>query len=272
MNGSASEHHFVESTRIGQLPALDQDAFATAPELGRGRSKTLPAALIVGVLAGIPVGSVVGTGCCWLIEYLDHIWVGALLGAVGGALAGGLIAFAERQVRGELVRPDTATMVAVVLNLIPALLILLFNLAWSGKMSYWLATMVFAGPLLGLLIGGMLDRSYEAFQRGALGGSFVFAFIGLAGCGGLLFAIDQAAYGPSPNQVARETRDLLASEWRDDKEMNRATLDQVTLTRKGRNTYEGFADVSFDVFRERLALEVTVKYGMISVQTRLRED
>jgi hypothetical protein len=125
---------------------------------------SLGARLACGVAAGVILG--VGDGL--LLHYLagapasppEAAGWGALLGAGGGVL----FVVLERALRGPTAGVALGAVLGVLFGLVPALMILLRGNAGGGKM---LAGLVFAPLAAGLILGGLLDRCFEALARPA---------------------------------------------------------------------------------------------------------
>jgi hypothetical protein len=229
---------------------------------------TLAAGTAFGALAGLAMGAIVGAACCWLIGLFDLVWRGILIGILAGPLAGAAIGYKERTHRGDLVQPDTGTFVCVLFGLLPALQVVFQGLGGvTGKFSgLVLIGAGFAGPMLGLLIGGTFDRAFDAYLRKSRGGAMLFSVTGVALCLAIVAGIDALAYGPDPEKVSWKARAMLAEEWAKDPALQQTKIRQVTLVRKGRKTYTGTADVTLAGQPNRLALEVRVEDEMIEVR------
>jgi hypothetical protein len=240
---------------------------APIPGGDRGQ-RTLAAGTAFGAFVGLPMGAAVGAACCWLTGLFDFLWHGVLIGALAGPFAGALIGFTERKTRGDLVRPDVATIACVVFGLLPALLVGLQGLGFvtGGFSAYLLAGAVFAGPMGGLVVGGLLDRALEATLKKSWGAALALAGAGVAGCIAVVCLIDSLAYGPDPQEVGREARALIVSEWRKNPAWRDATIRHVTLVREGRRTYTGFADVTVAGQPGRLMLEALVEGRVLEVK------
>lgn len=175
--------------------------------------RTLAVGAVFGGIVGLPMGAVVGAACCWLTGQFDFLWRGVQAGALAGQFVGGFIGLAERKVRGDLVRPDIATIVCVVLSILPVPLILGgIGLVGGAFKLYSLVGMLFTIPAVGFLIGGILDRAFDAGMRKSWVAATVFSAAGLATCIGLVLFIDAQAYGPAPGEVLREAKGMIKSQ------------------------------------------------------------
>ena len=272
MNNPEAEHRIQPRADVGELPPssgdiTDSPRVQDSTRRAERRQRTVAAGTVFGAFVGLPMGAVLGAACCWLIGQFDFLSNGVLIGIFIGPLAGAFIGFMERKLRGDLVRPDTATFIGIVFGLFPALLLGLGGLSGvTGRFSgYLLVGAVFVGPMCGLLIGGILDRAFEESLKKSWGMAVTFAVLGVAVCVGLVCLIDSAAYGPDPKEVSREAKKIITREWSMDPELRDAAVQNVTLEHKGRTTYTGFANVTFAGQPERLSLEVLAEGDMLTV-------
>jgi MFS family permease len=267
-----AEHQIQTGTNVGEAPSQFQgtaDSFPNKETMQRAeqRLRTLVAGVVFGAFVGLLMGAVVGAACCWLTDQFDFLWLGVLIDTLFGPFAGAVVAFTERKIRGDLISPDIATIVCVVFALLPAVLIGLQGIGGvRGKISgYLFLAGIFIGPMIGLVIGATLDRAFDEYRKKAWGRAIAFTVTGVALCLAAVCLIDSAAYGPDPVELAREARTAIAKEWSKDPDMQNATIQNVTLVRKGRRKYIGSADVSVRGQRESLVLEVLVDGGMLEV-------
>jgi MFS family permease len=272
MNNPDVEHPIQSQPDIGEPPAradglAESLSVQDVMQRHEQRQRTVPAGTLFGALVGLFMGAVVGAACCWLTGRFPFFYQAVLIGALGGPIVGALIGLKERKTRGGLARPDIATFICVVYALLPSLLLVLQGVSGvRGRFSgYLLVGAVFAGPMIGLLVGGILDRAFEEYQKKSWGVALPFAVIGVAICIGLVCLFDAIAYGPDPKEVGRNVRTLLLSEWNKTPHVRDAGIDNVTLVRKDRTQYSGFADVTFAGRTERLLLEVVVEGEMLEV-------
>jgi hypothetical protein len=84
-----------------------------------------------------------------------------------GTIGGGILGVRHRRGRNDLISSELGTTVCILYALLPALLILLGGTGIiRGKLFGMLALgAAFAGPMAGLLVGGLLDRIYEGILR-----------------------------------------------------------------------------------------------------------
>jgi hypothetical protein len=271
MNPEGGPHIQLPTDGIGRTmrpggAAGPSDAQDTIPPGEPGR-QLLASTAVFAAIVGLALGAVIGAACCWLLGEFDLLWQGVLVGVIVGPVAGVLLGIAERKVRGIFVRPDPAGVIGVTLGLVPAVLVGLRGMGGvTGRLSgYVLCGEILAGPMAGLFIGGIFDRAFEAALKKSWGAALPFA-TGVAICVGLVFLIDSAAYGPAPEEVAREAEALIALEWESNPLAPDARIHSVTVVRKGRSSYTGFADVTIAGQRGRRPLEAEVKGGLLSVR------
>lgn len=266
--------HPIQSSPSTHSPFVSFECGADSSRLkdtvGRGekQQRSLLAGVGFGALVGLPLGAVASAECCLQMGLFDFLWHGVLIGSLTGSFGGALLGFTERKIRGDLVRPDIATFIGIVYGLLPALLTLLGSMGMvSGTLSgRLLIGSFFLCPMIGMLIGGILDRGFEAALTKSRSAALVFVISGLAACGGLLYGIDAAAYGPEPKDVIREARAIILTRWENQLELRNATIKKVTLVRKGRRMYTGFVDATIDGQSERMDLEVVVEDEILSLR------
>jgi hypothetical protein len=126
-----------------------------------------PPDILFGAGVGLLMGACVGWACCWLVGEVDSAGQGACVGALAGAFAGRALGFRHRKGRADTVSSELGTTICTGYALLPALLIFLGGLGLvRGKLSGFLMVgAACAGPMAGLLVGGLLDRAYEGILR-----------------------------------------------------------------------------------------------------------
>jgi hypothetical protein len=129
--------------------------------------QTMPSGMLFGGFVGLLMGSLVAAACCWISGLMDFVRGWVLAGALVGSMSGFFIGIHERKRHGDLPKTNLATIICMVFGLLPALLIALGGIGLvRGKFSGLLCLgAVSAGPMAGLLIGGLLDRIYEGFLQ-----------------------------------------------------------------------------------------------------------
>jgi len=278
MDDPESEGHIQRKARSRLSPRPSKDLADLARDedpvaLGPLPQQSLGAGMIFGGLAGLHMGAVAGAACAWLLGLFDYYWHGFFVGAAVGPLGGVLAGFVERKARGDLVRPDIATILGGIFGLLPGLILLLQGIGvvkgvFSGGL---LLGAVSGGPMAGFLIGGILDRAFESFLNRSVRRASTLALTAIALCAGIVVLMDGAAYGPDPKEVARQARALITTEWRKDPETKDAAIRTMTLTRDGRRRYTGFAEATIAGQPERLALEALVEGGELSIRWIVEE-
>jgi MFS family permease len=249
-----------------QIQSQPSSSAATgASNSGDAVSKQRPRNLLVvvffGAFAGLLLGAFFGGAACWLIGQDDFLWHGALAGAGIGPFGGMVLAVVERLVRGAFVRPDYATHIGVVYGLPSSLFLLLGGFGQvRGKASgYLLAGLVCIGPILGLMLGALLDRAYEAGLNQSWRGALKFGVVGVAAVAGILLLLDLTSRGPEPEVVATEVEYLVLKEWHKQPDLQATTIQKVILERTGRKSYAGFLEAMIGKRAERFRLTVTVE-------------
>ncbi len=161
----------VRSFRVRPGAFMQPDGFeSSAVNVGRPTEPNRPglsADLAFGALAGLLMGAAVGWTCLWLIGQNDSGLYGALAGSVIGSLGGALLGVRHSRRRQDQFDSDLGTTISVIYPLLPGLLILLNGVGivrgrFTGLMVLGAA---FACPMLGMLVGGLLDRCYESILR-----------------------------------------------------------------------------------------------------------
>jgi hypothetical protein len=176
-----------------------------------------------------------------------------LVGLPGGMVIGTL----ERWYRGYLARPDTATYVCVAYGCAAAFLVVPGGGLVTGRLSAMLFLgMIFAGPAVGLLIGAMLDRSYEASFKKHTGESLRYGFAATAVTAGILYGLALATRPADPKVVAEAVRAVIQWQWSGKPELRGARVRDVSLSYEGDGAYEGFAYAIIGGETVRLRLKV----------------
>jgi len=237
------------------------------------RLRKLPLGSVFGAFAGFLLGALAGAACCWKLGLTDSPRLWPLVGAVIGCFGGIVIGVKERKARGEFARPDIATIIGLVYGLCPALLTLLGGLGLvRGRFSALaLLGMAFTGPVIGLLIGAMLDRAYEAIRNKSWGTAAGTSIAGIAAFLGVFYLIEVMNTGPDTSGITREVKLLILEEWSQKPAMRGATIEKITLTTDDEFKYTGFVDATIDQQPEHLSLLVVVREDEIQ-SFRLRSD
>jgi len=121
-----------------------------------------------GLFAGLALGIVSGLSCCWLLGSFHRVLPIASFGAVVGMAWG--FAVAAHRTRGltDSRLPDIAPLIGATLGLVPSVLILGRGIQFlRGNLTLLLVLGISLTPaIVGMLIGGMMDRFYERRYQG----------------------------------------------------------------------------------------------------------
>jgi hypothetical protein len=211
--------------------------------------------LVFGAFVGLLMGPLVGEACSWLAGRDDLLWTGILIGAGLGPFGGAVIGVAERKLRGNLVRPDIATMIGICFGVLPGLLSI------SPGFVCGLFEVMIIGPILGGLVGAILDRAHEANRKKFWWTALRFFVTGLAACIGIGLLMIKMPLGPDQTELAQAAESRILKEWRKDPELRDATIHKVTLVRKTGKDYSGFVEATIGGRPTRFALKVKVHEG-----------
>ncbi|MCI0378902.1 MAG: hypothetical protein L0215_14945 [Gemmataceae bacterium] len=219
----------------------------------------MPQGLFFGAFVGLLMGGLVGLACCWICDLQEFVWLGILAGVLVGSLVGALLGKAERRIRGELVRPDIATIIGVLYGIVPSLALLLGIGEVRGLRSglLWLG-LVFVGPAVGLLIGAILDRAYEASRNNSWLWAVGFGLTGLAAAVGAALLITKLMQGPDPRELAREVWPALLKAWQWQPELKNAAIRKINLVHVGGREYSGLVDTEIGERALKFRLKVVV--------------
>jgi MFS family permease len=251
-------HKASPSVALSESPDLSGAEGAT--QLTKPRSQHWFRSALFGAFAGLLLGALFGAACCWLIGQHDFLWQGLRIGAVIGLFGGTIIGLVERKVRGEFVRSDSATFIGAVYGLLPALLTLtVFGAGHGHGSAYFWVGIFFIGPMVGLLLGALLDRACEASRQKSWRTALGSAVVGVSACVGLVALMDITSRPLDANEVAAKAKRLILEEWSHKAELRSATIQNVTLTYQGADAYAGFVEATIDNHAEQLSLAVLVE-------------
>ena len=120
--------------------------------------------MVFGGLAGFPLGSLAAVACYWILDAVPFEDA-AIFGGLIGSLVGATIGKIARRKMGASTESNIATYIGVLYGLIPGCLIILGGIGIVGGKGSGLLLIAgfFIFPMGGMVIGGMLDRMYEAF-------------------------------------------------------------------------------------------------------------
>jgi hypothetical protein len=248
-------------------PVLPFTSDADSDALPERRS--LVTVTIFGAFVGLLMGAAVGAACCWLTGLYDFLRPAVVIGSLAGPFLGAVTGvFLERRVPNGLPRPDLATVICLVFSVLPALLVLLQGIGFlgGGATPLRLAGAVCAGPMAAWMIGALLDRAFDAKQKKSWGEALGSAVVAVAACIAIVWLFDANAYGPDPDELAWQAKNMLEDNWRKHPVLRDATVLKVTLVRHGRWTYTGHAEVTRAGQTERVPLEARVDGKMLEVR------
>jgi hypothetical protein len=250
----------IQPLPSGDAPSMPSAALTDLPghdALAR-RKKGLghvASGMVFGALVSLLMGPLVGEACCWLGGRDDLLWKGILIGVGIGPFGGAIIGLIERKRRGDLVRPDVATMIGVFFGWLPGLLSMPLGFTCG------LLEIMVIGPILGFLIGAILDRGYEAQGKNSWGAALGFVVTGMAACVGIGLFMIAMPLGPDPAELARKAKSHILEQWRKDPQMHDATIQTVTLVRHTGQHYSGSFEATIGGRPARFALKVKVLDG-----------
>lgn len=202
---------------------------------------------IFGAAVGLIAGPVVGASICLMSGQWDSMPYAILAGMLVGPLPGAFLGNVERTLRKEHTQPFVGTAVCIA-----------FGIA---------SVSAFIGlPMLGAIAGALLDRAFDEYRRQSFVSALFFAGLGVAACGGCVYAIDAAAYGPAPEDIRDDVRYAieLGWDWNPDNE-NSPHIEILSLTRNTRKSYLGTAKATYEDETGLLKLDVSVRGEIVDV-------
>jgi hypothetical protein len=203
------------------------------------------------------MGALAGEACCWLSGQDERLAGGALIGAGLGSIVGTVVAIAERMIRGTFVRPDIATVIGILIGLSPALITAVLMDNGYGLLSGGLLVeALIGGPIVGLLIGGVFDRAWEARHGQAWSSGLGAAIVGLTLGAGAAWFMASRPLGPDPNELATTAKSHMLRKLKEHPEVHDARIEKLTLVRQIGTRYTGFADATINGQPQRFSLTV----------------
>lgn len=136
---------------------------------------------------------------------------------------------------------------------------LLGTAAASGEVfgNVFMASLL-GGPFVGMLIGAMLDRAYEAYcQRNWLAATRLVA-ASIAVCIGISWFMMSTPWGPDIDDLTRRVRACILSEWRRQPDLGTTAIQKIDLERAHGAFYTGVIDATFDGLPRRFSVKVAV--------------
>jgi hypothetical protein len=121
----------------------------------------------VGALDGLILGFACALACFWLLDPDELFWIWLCGGVLMGSLVGAPVGWIETRRGRPIADLNIATHLGIVYGLLPGGLLLVGGAPLiRGRFSgYVILGLGFAGPMLGMLIGGVLDRACDSFFR-----------------------------------------------------------------------------------------------------------
>jgi hypothetical protein len=123
--------------------------------------------MFFGLFSGLLFGAVTGLACHLIVGSPQPLSQFGFVGGLAGVVYGCAIGVRDRRKHGGALESNAATHIGILFGLIPGLLLLLGGIGIvRGKFSvYVVVSGFFMCPMAGLLVGGLLDRMYEAYLK-----------------------------------------------------------------------------------------------------------
>lgn len=178
-----------------------------------------------------------GAATCYVVGEWDRMQLSVVLGAAFGAVVGIAIVAISRLRNGEGPRQDVGAATGFIVGLSPAMMTVL---KLGGELSGALVVgAAFVGPMIGLLLGALLDRATDELRDRRWGAAALFGGVGVGLCAGVASWIDSAAYGSPPDEIAMIVQELITESWSEDPLMEGAVVERLRIHREGRRGYRG---------------------------------
>ncbi len=226
--------------------------------------------VVFSLFAGAMLGATLGAVVPWLIDRFEFFWPGVGLGALAGAGLGLPLGRIYRVRWGRSTRAHFGTVLGVIYGIIPSLLLVAQGIGeLRGRNSgYVLMGCLFAGPMAGLILGGILDRAFEEYQRQHGGVAVRFALTSLVVACLAIGLFDWLAQGPDPEVLSYRVEQILNSHWRAKSGKGSMRTRSIHLTRTGRLEYDGVIEALFDGKPLQLRAEVVLENNMIHIRCK----
>ncbi len=122
-----------------------------------------PPDVLIGAIIGTSMGAALGLLSCWLLGKMDSGFYAGVIGAASGLIVGGILGVRHQKKRINRVNSDIGTTICTFYPILPTMLIMASGAgALQGK---FLLAAFFVGPMVGMLIGSVVDRLYESLLR-----------------------------------------------------------------------------------------------------------
>jgi MFS family permease len=235
---------------------------------------TLLEGTVFSLFAGLVLGATLGAVIPWLTDQFLFFWLGVSLGAFTGAGVGWLLGAAYRARWSKSTRAHLGTVLGVTYGIIPSLLLVALGTRELRGLNsgYVLMGCLFAGPMVGLILGGILDRAFEEWQRNHRRLARRFGLTAMAVALLSIGFFDWLAQGPAPEALGNRVKQMLVSHWQERYGRHLTNFRPIELKRKGRMEYEGEADALVDGKSIHLTLEILLEDGTIKLSWKQAGD
>jgi hypothetical protein len=220
--------------------------------------------------AGLLMGAPTGAACCWLTEMFDQFWLHVAIGAAAGAFIGLILGFRAPKVQKPPARLNLASNLCASYGVLLSLLLFVQCAGGiQGKQSGMVFIgFLFAGPLAGLLLGGILDRAFEEFKMRKQFLAIGTTFIAIAASASTIVLFDWLCYGPDTEFIASRIETMVVSEFELRREIKKARIQHLDVHRNGRFGYVGSFDATFDGQPKRMTFEAMIEDGRLSLEMK----
>jgi hypothetical protein len=150
----------------GTMPSDQEMPEKDAGEYEQPQSSAA-AGVAVGALDGFFLGFPSALACFWLLDSDGPFWIWLCGGVLIGSVVGAPVGWLETRRGRPIADLNIATHLGIFYGLLPGTLLLVGGVPMiRGRFSgYVILGLFFAGPMLGMLIGGVLDRACDSLFR-----------------------------------------------------------------------------------------------------------
>jgi hypothetical protein len=253
-----------ETSTGASPPAIGPKSPMPAPT----KPKSVVAVLLSSAVGGAIFGGLAGMACCWLAGKSDNLLSGGAWGSGFGAIAGAAFGGIERWRRNEIARSDRFSTIGFVIGFVPGCLLFLGGAgSVFGSMSiYVLIGLIFIGPMIGLVLGGLLDRSQEAWRYRTIREAVCCLCLAIGGVAALSWLMISNPFEPDIKTLTRQVRGIMVEKWREEFGEKAVSVDSIELKRVRDGTYAGIVDATIQKVREQFHVEATVTGDVISAR------